>query len=126
MLQSIPDRSRYFEIVEALVDEFAEEIEAGATRSLAIGVVGNLALVGPPTEPTVTVAASYEGGPVGAVESALNPYDILACSHRTAKGRFDASDPVAARAIATLAIDLRATYDGQNDSLMESVGEASQ
>lgn len=109
MLQSIPDRAEYLEIVEALVDEFPEEIEAGATRSLAVGVVGSLAVVG--TEPAVAAAASCEGAPVTAVESALNPYDVLACSHRPAKGRFDASDPVAARAIATLAADLRATYD---------------
>jgi len=109
MLQSIPDRAEYLEIVEALVDEFPEEIEAGATRSLAIGVVGNQAVVG--SEPVVAAAASYGGAPVTAVESALNPYDVLACSHRTASGRFDANDPVAARAIATLAADLRATHD---------------
>ena len=109
MLQSIQNRAEYIEIVEALVDEFPEEIKAGATRSLATGVIGNLAVVG--AEPAVAAAASYEGAPVAAVESALNPYDILACSHQPAKGRFDASDPVAARAIATLAADLRATYD---------------
>lgn len=124
MLQSITDRSEYLEIVEGLVNEFAEEIEAGATRSLAMGVVGNLAVVG--TEPAVASAASYEGGPVAAVESALNPYDILACSHRAARGRFDANDPVAARAIATLAADLRAIHDRESDSLTEPAGGASQ
>ena len=35
MLQSIPDRAEYLEIVETLVDEFPEEIEAGAARSVA-------------------------------------------------------------------------------------------
>jgi phage tail sheath gpL-like len=124
MLQSITDRSGYLEIVEGLVDEFAEEIEAGATRSLAIGVVGNLAVVG--TEPAVAAAASYEGAPVAAVERALNPYDILACSHRAAKGQFDANDPVAARAIATLAADLRATCNGETASLTEPASGASQ
>jgi len=111
MLQSLADRSEYNEVVEALVDEFTEEIEAGAARSLAIGVVGSLEMV--ENEPAVTAAASYEGAPVAAVESALNPYDILVCSHRPSNGQFGASDPVAARAVATLAADLRAAYDRQ-------------
>lgn len=114
MLQSIPDRAEYLEIVETLVDEFPEEIEAGAARSVAVGVVGSLEIVG--DEPAVAATASYEGAPVEAVESALNPYDILACSHQPARGTVTSNDPVAARAIRTLAADLRTEHDWQQST----------
>lgn len=104
----------YDQIVNKLVEEFQEEIEDGAARSIANHMVAAFEIVD--GKPTVLDAVEYEGAPVESIDECLNPYSVLQQSNpEPLPDRRDGyRDQAAGRAAEALTVDMLEAFREQN------------
>lgn len=107
-MQTIDSQSEYGDIVTQLANEFRQEIKDGAARSVANHVIAGFEIHD--SEPVVLHGVEYEGGPVEALDEALNPYDVLVWSNADNLPEEHSGgyrDQAAGRAAEALTLDLQ-------------------
>jgi len=110
-------KSEYQSIVSDLVDEFSQEIESGAARSVANHIIAAFRIQD--GQPVILDAVEYEGGPIESLDTCLNPYSVLRLTDQDALpaettctgGGYN--DPAAGRAAEVLTLDLQDEHRGR-------------